>query len=316
MLNRRQLRIKVLQALYAWYQSGSKDLVKGEKDLLFSVNKIYELYLFYLLVFDELVHLSNLRHEERKAKKLPTQQDLNPNLKFISNKIFNSIRNNPSLKDEATKRKLTWQNEQDLMKKMLQQIMASEICEAYMSTDSSVFSQDRDFAVKIFTDHIANNELLLHHFEEKSIFWMDDIDLVCSSVIKTIQSITESNLEGFPLLPLYKDEKADKQYIIDLFRQTIMTDEVNEKLISSKAENWENERIATMDLLLMKMAITEVRSFNTIPVKVTLNEYIEISKFYSTPKSNGFINGILDKAFIEMKANGDFKKVGRGLLED
>ncbi len=316
MLNRRQLRIKVLQALYAWYQSDSKDLVKAEKDLLFSVNKIYELYLLYLLVFDELVHLSNLRHEERKIKKLPTHQDLNPNLKFISNKIFNSIRNNPQLKIEATKRKISWQNEQDLMKKMLQQIMASEICEAYMTTDTSVFSQDRDFAVKIFTDYIANNELLLHHFEDKSIFWMDDIDMVCSSVIKTIQSITESNMDDFPLLPLYKDEKADKQYIIDLFRQTIMTDEVNEKLISSKAENWENERIATMDLLLMKMAITEVRAFNTIPVKVTLNEYIEISKFYSTPKSNGFINGILDKAFIEMKANGDFKKVGRGLLED
>jgi N utilization substance protein B len=316
MLNRRQLRIKVLQALYAWYQGESTDLLKAEKELLFSVNKIYDLYIYYLLIFDEIVHLSTLRIEERKNKKLPNPEDLDPNLKFIENLVFLSLKNNKELKLNIANRKISWQNEMDLMKKIFNLIQNSEIFETYMSTRTSVLSQDKEFAIKIFTDYIANNELVLHHFEDKSIFWIDDIDLVCSSVIKTIQAINESTDENQELIPLYKDEAVDRQYIIDLFRQTIKTDAVNEKLISSKAENWENERIATMDMVLMKMAISEVRAFPTIPVKVTLNEYIEISKFYSTPKSNGFINGVLDKAFHEMKEKGEYRKTGRGLLED
>jgi N utilization substance protein B len=316
MLNRRQLRIKVLQALYAWYQGESTDLVKGEKELLFSVNKIYDLYLYYLLIFEEVVHLSTLRIEERKNKKLPNPEDLDPNLKFIQNRVFEILRNNRNLKQEVANRKLSWLNETDLMKKIFNQIQNSEIFEAYMSTRTSVLSQDKEFVVKIFTDFIANNELVLYHFEETSIFWVDDIDMVCSSVIKTINSITDSTDEELILMPLYKDEKEDKQYIIDLFRHVIKNDAENEKLISSKADNWENERIATMDMVLMKMAISEVKAFPTIPVKVTLNEYIEISKFYSTPKSNGFINGVLDKAFSEMKQKGEYRKTGRGLLED
>lgn len=316
MLNRRQLRIKVLQILYGWYQSDTHDLVKTEKELLFSVNKIYDLYIYYLAIFNELVHLSNIRIEERKNKKLPSPEDLNPNLKFIHNRVFEVINKNSELKREINNRKISWQNEQDLMKKIIQQITNSEFYEAYMTTRDSVLSQDKEFVIKIFTDFIANNELLIHHLEEKSIFWIDDMDLVCASVIKTIQGISESSDETMPLLPLYKDEAGDKQFIVELFRSTAKNDAENEKLISVKAENWENERIATMDLILMKMALSEVRSFPSIPVKVTLNEYIEISKFYSTPKSNSFINGILDKAFAEMKEKGLYRKTGRGLLEN
>lgn len=316
MLNRRHLRIKVLQTLYSWYQSDEKGHIKGEKELLISINKIYDLYISYLLVFEELTHLAEMRIEDRKNKKLPTADDLNPNLKFIQNPVFLELKNNISLKKEAEKRKINWQSENDMMRQIMNQIYQSEIFEAYMSSHDSVLSTDKEFAIKIFTDFIANNDLMLHYLEEKSVFWNDDIDLVCSIVIKTIQSIKENSSNENLLVKLYKDEEADIKFVKDLYRLTIQLDKENEELISSKAQNWENERIAIMDLILMKMALTEVKEFSSIPIKVTLNEYIEISKFYSTPKSNGFINGILDKAFIELKANGDIKKVGRGLLED
>lgn len=316
MLNRRHLRIKVLQALYSWYQSEDSGQLKGEKELLASIEKIYDLYISYLLIFEELTHLAEMRIEERKNKKLPTPDDLNPNLKFVQNPIFSALKNNARLKKEAEKRKINWQAENDMMRQIMNQIYQSEIYEAYMSSRTSVMSEDVDFVVKLFTDYLANNDLLLHYFEEKSVHWNDDIDMVCGWVIKTIQSVKGNKNPDDLLVNLYKDEEADIKFVKDLYRITIKLDKENEELISKKAQNWENERIAMMDLILMKMALAEVKEFNSIPVKVTLNEYIEISKFYSTPKSNGFINGILDKAFTELKESGSIKKIGRGLLED
>jgi len=301
--------------LYSYFNNGDNDFVKGEKDLLTSLSKIYDLYLYYLTFFEELVIHAGNKLEEARNKKLPTHQDLNPNLRFIENRVLKKLLTNAAIKNESSKRKISWQTEQDLVKKVFSEIRKSELFHNYMVLPQSTFEEDQDFVVAAFKDHIANSEHLLNHFEEKSIFWLDDIDLVCASVIKTIKGMTEGAKKD-PILPLYKDEVEDSKFVKELFRKVITGNEDSEKLISSKAANWELERIALMDMLLMRMAITEAKEFPTIPTKVTLNEYIEISKFYSTPKSNGFINGILDKVFTELKKSGGIKKVGRGLIEE
>ncbi|MBX7095891.1 MAG: transcription antitermination factor NusB, partial [Flavobacteriales bacterium] len=201
-------------------------------------------------------------------------------------------------------------------KKIFNELRTSEEYAKYMTDPGRSFEEGQDFIMAFFKDKIANGETVLNYLEETSINWVDDIDLVCATVLKTIKGFKESDNEFAALSDLYKDKEEDEKFVRDLFRKSILQSQENEDIISSKTENWELERIASMDMLLMKMAITEVREFSTIPVKVTLNEYIEISKFYSTPRSNGFINGILDKVFLELKKEGKIKKIGRGLIEN
>ena len=314
-MNRRHLRIKVLQELYAFYQTEESDYVTRERELVGSVEKIYDQYLFWMSVFRELRYFAENKIEENKSKRLPTKEDLSPNTRFIDNKVFELFAVNQNLRAEIEKRKLGWSNEQDIIKKLFKEIASSETYALYMSDDDNDLETHKQFAVKIFKDVIANFDLIHYYLEEKSIFWVDDIDLVCSMVIKTIKLI-DADFDEFTRMPtLYKQDDDEEEFFKTLFRRTVSRDEETSELIVSKTDNWELDRIAKMDVILMKMAITEALEFNTIPVKVTLNEYIEISKFYSTPKSNGFINGILDRVFEELKKRGDLKKVGRGLIE-
>mgnify|MGYP001545961658 CR=1 FL=1 len=315
-LNRRHLRIKVLQALYAFYQSDNEDVLKGEKELLHSVNKIYDLYLTYLSLFPEIKHLAELRIEEAKEKRLPTEEDLDPSLRFVRNEVLKFYSVNQQLKSECELRKISWTGDQELPRKTFRAIRESDAYEQYLGeSQSNELATDKAFMEKMFREHIANSELLLQKLDEDSIYWGDDIDLVCNMVIRHLNTIQEGWTESDKLFRLFKDPKEDRDFIVRLFRQTIKSDTVTEEMIDGRAENWELDRIALMDRLLMKMAITEAREFPSIPVKVSLNEYIEISKFYSTPKSNSFINGILDRVFLEMKQKGDMKKTGRGLIE-
>ncbi len=314
MLNRRHLRIKVLQALYAYYRSDGNDYSAGEKELFFGINKIYEMYIFYLLLFGELIAFAEFRIEENKKKKLPSAADLNPNMKFVNNQIFAFLSCNKKLKDASANHKINWVGEQDLVRKLYYQIVEDEVYQEFMETDTSSLEEDRAFALKIFKKVIANFDQVHNYFEEKSIYWNDDIDFTCSMVLKTIKTFHEKTDMNSPILALYKDESDEKEFARTLFRRSIMKDEANQEIIQKYSQNWEIERIALMDTLLMKIALTEAQEFETIPLKVTLNEYIDISKFYSTPKSNGFINGILDKAFNDLNESGDIKKVGRGLI--
>lgn len=314
MLNRRHLRIKVLQALYAYHKANKGNYSAGEKELFFSINKMYDLYVFYLLLFDELRAFGEFRIEENKKKRLPSEEDLNPNLKFVNNAIVRLMGSNKMLLKASEDQKINWVGEQELVRKLYYAMVEDEVYQDYMSTKDTTFEADRDFALKIFKKHIANFELIHHFFEEKSIYWMDDIDFVCSMVLKTIKQFDEQSDEYTPILNLYKDEKDEKTFTRTLFRRCITTDEETQELIKHHSDNWEIERIAVMDVLLMKLALTEAQEFETIPLKVTLNEYIDISKFYSTPKSKGFINGILDKAFADLKNKGEIKKIGRGLI--
>ncbi len=314
MLNRRQLRIKVLQALYAYFQSDGEEYARSEKALLKAVERMYDLYIYLLLTFSEIkVHAEN-RIEENKKKIRPNKEDLSPNLKFVSNRIIQFLEQNKILNTLSKDRKVNWLGveNQEMFRKIFLQIRESETYISHISNGISGFEEDKLFAIELFKMEIANSELLYNCLEEKSIDWLDDIDLACSMVLKTIKAATEQ--DEIEIMPLYKKDDDEQDFIKTLLRKTISMNQENEKLIDELTQNWELDRIARMDIILMKMAITELQSFSNIPTKVTLNEYIEISKFYSTPKSNLFINGILDKAIDKLKNEKKLIKTGRGLM--
>jgi N utilization substance protein B len=316
MLNRRHLRIKVLQILYAYFQTEDRDGHRFEKELMRSIEKMYDMYLYYLLVFEEQTIFAERRIDERLNKVRPTQDDLNPNRKFANNQIFKHLALNTDLKRQSESHKINWVGavENDLMKKLFLHLTETEIYQEYMSNGVHSFEDDKQFALNIFKTEIANFELLHDFFENQSIYWIDDIDLVCSMVLKTIKLIPENGSINAPILTLYKDEADERAFTETLFRKTIQDDAKNDVLIQELTENWELDRIAKMDIILLKMALTEFTAMTSVPKKVTLNEYIEISKFYSTPKSQQFINGILDKAVALLDKEGQVKKTGRGLI--
>ncbi len=312
MLNRRHLRIKILQALYAFFQSHNSDKLLAERELYKNIEQIHDLYLYFLLTFDNLVSLENNRLEDLKNKRFKSED---ANTKFINNAVFKLLENNTSLNDYASHRKISWvgAEEQEMLRKVMAGIRETEVYTLYMANENQSFDEDMAFAVDIFKEAIANSPLIYGFFEEKSIHWLDDIDLACSMVIKTLKTFSEDGLNS--VLSLYKDEEDERDFITRLFRRSIEGYEENRQLIDELISNWELDRLALMDILLMNLAITEVKEFSNIPVKVTLNEYIEISKFYSTPKSNGFINGVLDKAVVRLTKENKIVKAGRGLME-
>lgn len=314
MLNRRHLRIKVLQTLYAFSQNEDMDYMMAKNELFKAVNQMYDLYLSLLLTFSELKAKGEHRIEENRKKLLPKDEDLNPNRKFIDNAIIKILEEQPELRHQAELRKVNWigAEEQEIFRKMYNSIRNSETYFEFMDNGEEGFEEDKTFLVQLFKHEIANFQLLYDYYEEKSIYWMDDIDLACSMVIKTIKGFKEG--EEPLILPLYKPNDDEKEFIEELLKETIRKEKENLPIIDKLTKNWELDRIAKMDILLMEMAITELQVFPNIPTKVTLNEYIEISKFYSTPKSNVFINGVLDKAITDLEKEGKIKKIGRGLM--
>ena len=313
MLNRRYLRIKALQVLYSFYHDDNKDLARKEKELLKSIENIYDLYLYLLLLLKEIRQHADRLLEERKKKRLPTLEDVNPNRRFIDNPLLLKVASSPTLEKEKNKRKISWTSEEDqLIKELYNTIAASPEYTAYMAEGENTFEKDRTFVASMYRKYLSENESLKHHLFEKNIHWASDYMLANICVVKTIEATQEK--EELDVMPLYKADD-DKDFMLELFRKTILTDSENIKLIGDKIANWEPDRIASMDFLLMKMAITEVMTFPGIPVKVTLNEYIEISKLFSSPKSNTFINGILDAIVKDLKTQKKFTKIGRGLIE-
>ena len=207
-----------------------------------------------------------------------------------------------------------WGNRKELLRGIFRGLLDNEEYQEYMASEERGFQMDRESLVRMFRKHMVNFELFQDMLEEESIYWVDDLDLAASMAIKTIKTIKEGD-EDVDILPLWRDDDDDKAFMEDLFTKTLALGEASEAMIQEGAQNWELERIATTDKILMKMALAEAQTFESIPLKVTLNEYIELSKYYSTPKSHGFINGILDQLFTKLKEAGDIKKVGRGLIE-
>lgn len=315
LLNRRHLRIKIMHALYAHYINGEGDLVKSEEALMKSLNEMHRMYIYLLLIIVEMQYAAIEKIEAGRNKKLPTPEDLHPNTKFVTNRIVRKLNNSKVLKKAAEEAVVNWGDQKDLMKKLFKALTETDDYKEYMESEERGYDHDREFLLRFFKRHLINMDLLHEFFEENNVYWNDDLDLVSSMTIKTLKMINEDD-EDVELLPLWStDDTEEYDFGINLFRKTLTMGSDSDKMISEAAQNWELERIALMDMILMKMALAEAATFESIPLKVTLNEYIELSKYYSTPKSNGFINGVLDQLFERMKADGQIKKTGRGLLQ-
>ncbi len=312
MLNRRYLRIKTMQTLYSYFQQDKADIGFYEKELFKSLDKIYDLYVYVLALFNDIHHTAHLVIEENKNKRLPSKEDLDPNLKFINNNLLVALSHSSELKKEISNRKISWQNDFDLVRKLYSEIRNTDIYKAYMAAPEQSVKEDKQFLISIATEFLYEHELLNHLFEEKNMHWADDTFGAFSMVSRTFEAYNSGTLH---LQPLYKDAQDDMNFISILFRKTIAGDKEYETLIDQKTKNWELDRIASMDVLLMKMAIAEFLNVSNVPVKVSLNEYIDISKEYSTPNSKTFINGVLDKIIAELKQGNKIQKTGRGLME-
>ncbi|HOK27022.1 MAG TPA: transcription antitermination factor NusB [Bacteroidales bacterium] len=313
MLSRRLLRIKALICLYAYNRRDDGDLAKAENELMFSINKSYELYFYLLLLILELADVALEKINFGLRKKMPSKEDLNPNRRFVDNRIIAQLRINNALKKYQESKRISWNINPDLPKILYNQMVKWEPYIKYMNDEKTGYSEDKKFITKLVTDFFPSSEELLNAFEEQSIYWNDDIDYISLMVEKTLKKFKANSGPEVPLMPLFKNED-DEHFVKHLFRQAILKAKQNIELIDRNTTNWEVERIALMDRLVMQLAITEIVEFEEIPVKVTLNEYIEIAKQYCTSKSSNFVNGILDKIVKEMREKGLFRKSGRGLL--
>ena len=313
MVSRRLLRIKTLQICYAYLKSSEQSINQAEKELFFSIQKSYDLYHCLILLILDVVNFAESRIELAKQKQIPAQEDLNPNTKFIDNKLIKLLKDNYELKKYLNDQKLSWVNYPELIRNLYNEIRESELYKNYMLSDSNSFNEDKKFISNVFSKIIINHEPLYQNLEEQSIFWNDDIEFVIRMIIKSFRSFKALSDENVKLMPLFKNEE-DKDFVKRLFRKTVLNHNENEELISKFIKNWDVERVAFMDIIVMSLAIAEMTEFSEIPVKVSLDEYIEIAKFYSTQKSNVFINGILDKIVEHLKKEGRIKKVGRGLI--
>lgn len=314
MLNRRHIRIKVMQTLYAFDGSESDDLKKDEKFLLQSLENMYDLYLMQLSLLVEIQKRAEDHQEKLQKKHLATQEDKNPNKKFVNNQVLQLLKNNEVLKNELEKRRIDfWYLDFEYVDIIFKSILESTLYKEYMATSTSDFKTDRDLIVDIFTEIIAPNEKLYEYIEDKKLTWIDDLPVINTILQKLLRKVKTDTTDHHFTPKLYKDAE-DKDYAVSLFKKTLLNRSKFNEEIALKTTNWDSDRIANLDAILLQMAICEFQKFPSIPVKVTINEYLEVAKEYSTPKSSFFINGILDKIVKEYTEQGKLNKIGRGLM--
>ncbi len=309
-----------MQALYAHFQSEGGEVARQEKSLVSSIEGIYDLYIYLLSSLIEIRDFAHNRMEDARQKFLPTEEELNPNTRFVDNRFLAQMSDNRSLQKNIQRLKINWADHQEIFRKIFVAFKDSPAYLRYMDKVDATYADDKEIVVQLFGEFMLGSETFLSLFEEKSIHWADDIDTATSLVVKTIKK-WDAKMDDFqPLPPLMisPDEEGDdliRDFVLKLFRKTILNAANYDKLIAERAQNWDIERIALLDVIILKMALTELMDFPSIPVKVTLNEYIEISKDYSTPKSRQFVNGMLDKLVTDLRSSNEIKKTGRGLIE-
>jgi N utilization substance protein B len=313
MISRRLLRIKALMVLYAFNRREDGNLARAETELMFSIDKTYDLYHYLLLLIIEIADIASGKIDQALQKMMPTPDDLNPKRRFVDNAVISQLRNNSALKDYVKSKKLSWSNNSDIPRLLYTKLLSWEPYIEYLGEPHNDYGSDKKLIMKMITEMFAVSEDLLGCFEEQSIYWNDDMEYVSAMLVKTIKKFKAGSGEKSLLMPLFKSEE-DEAFVRKLFNKTIIHQKKCSDLIDANTTNWEIERIALMDILVMQLAITEIMEFPEIPVKVTLNEYIEIAKYYCTSKSSTFVNGILDKVVKEIKGQGLFNKTGRGLV--
>ena len=307
MINRVLIRLKIVQIVYAYYQNGGKNLDTAEKELFFSLSKAYDLYNYLLLLMVEVTKQANKRLNAAKNKLVPTKEELFPNTKFVENRFIAQLEVNKQLLEFSNNQKKTWENEADFVKTLCDKILESDIYKEYMASETSSYEEDRELWRKLYKNIIFNNIELDQVLEDQSLYWNDDKEIVDTFVLKTIKRFDEKNGAKQELLPEFKDEE-DQDFARRLFRRTILNADYYRHLISGNTKYWYLDRVAFMDVVIMQIALAEILSFPNIPVSVSLNEYVEIAKLYSTPKSGGFINGTLDGIVNSLKKENKLTK--------
>jgi len=312
MLSRRHLRIRVMQALYAYYQSENRDLNRAEQEMLNGTRKIFELYLMVLQFYVELAHQEEMYYDDLPASAVTGLRKTTN--RFIKDLPFVEwLKSNKTYVDLIKKYKVSWQAEADIVKQAFFQIRQLDRYKEFGENETNSIDDDRDFILWLYKEIFVASENVRHLLEEKTIYWAESLDLVEAMVSKTSDVKKAGN--DFKLIPLFKDEDDDLKFMKELIQKTIRDDDYFQQMIADKTKNWEADRIAMVDTILMKMALCEILNIASIPVKVSINEYIDISKDYSTPNSKSFINGVIDKLVIELKEQGKINKTGRGLLQ-
>ena len=307
MINRVLIRLKIVQIVYAYYQNGGKNLDTAEKELFFSLSKAYDLYNYLLLLMVEITKQAERKQNAAKAKLLPTAEELYPNTKFVDNRFVAQLEVNEQLRQFSESQKKTWENESEFVKSLCEKIMATDVYKEYMEAETSSYEEDRELWRKIYKTVIFNNDDLDQVLEDQSLYWNDDKEIVDTFVLKTIKRFEEKNGAKQPLLPEFKDDE-DQDFARRLFRRAILNADYYRHLISENTKNWDLDRVAFMDVVIMQIALAEILSFPNIPVSVSLNEYVEIAKLYSTPKSGSFINGTLDGIVNALKKDNKLMK--------
>lgn len=315
MVNRRYLRTKVMQALFAHSVNAEESMISGQKKLTDSIKQCYTLFLYFFSIFPELKRYRLNKLEELKGKIKPTYSDLHPNTKFVDNAVILQIEDNTTLQIRWKEHKINWTNNGDIIVQLYHEIADMEEFREYMEKEERSYQEDKKLILDIVEKLLVNSQLIHWFFGEKNIHWFDDYNEALLMLYKNISNFKESQGNQVKILPLFKEEEEDTAFYTDLYRKTILNDAYYFSLIEAKLQNWEAERVLSLDMILMKMALCELLEFPTIPVKVIINEYIELSKTYSSAKSGLFINGLLDKILVDLKEEGKLKKMGRGLID-
>lgn len=299
--------------MFAFYRGENDSLAKAEKELFHSIKKGYDLYQYLFLLLLEIQSFAQKRIETSRQKLMPTHEDLNPNLRFVENPYFALIRENESIHDYLTYNKLSWVNYPELIKKLYQKIIASEYYQKYMELPTADMTAHRQVIINILTKELIDFDDFVQCLEEQSIYWNDDLDFMIGMVVKTLKKFEADQPTTTPVFPMFKNEE-DEDFAKRLLRKVVVNHTENTNTIDQYTKNWDVDRIASMDILIMEMALTEITDFPSVPIKVSFNEYIEISKYYSTEQSSNFINGVLDKIIAAYRSDGKIQKQGRGLV--
>ena len=302
MINRELIRIKVVQLTYAYYQNGNRNLDVAEKELLFSLSKAYHLY-HYLLALIVAVSKEARKHYEVETAKAERENLPLPSSKFVDNKFAVQLEENKQLCDFISSQKQTWDDDIEFVRKLYSQIIQSNIYTEYMADEESTYETDREVWRKVYKSFVIANAVIDNDLEEKSFYWNDDKEIVDTFVIKTIKRFEPGNSTEQELLPEYKDDE-DKDFARKLFRATILNADQYQRYMSETSRNWDFSRLAYMDVVIMQIAIAEMLTFPNIPINVTINEYVDLAKIYSTPKSSGYINGMLDSIARYLVSSG------------
>lgn len=312
MLSRRVLRTKVVKAVYAHTQCEGITPAASEKNLVLSINRAYDLYFHLLALVPEIAEYAAERIRIGENKKLPTYDDLHPNRKFIENKVIARLVEDEGLQAELKNRKLSWANHRDLIVALYNALIRQTFYQKYMQSEERSFRQDAQLVSDIYMTMLEEFEPLESALEEQSVLWNDDLGFLLTMVSRTILSMREGH-EAIKLMPQFKSEE-DLDYAKSLMRYSIASYDRISLLLDNAMNNWDIERVALMDKIILVAAIAEAENFPSIPVRVTMNEYIDIAKCYSTESSGGFINGILDKIIARLTDEGKIVKSGKGLL--